>query len=483
MTTDKTPNHLLAAVMTEARISNKGLAARVRALAQRDGHPTSSDHVSVRRWLDGSMPRGRTARYIAAALGAKLGRQVSPGDLGLTDTDPTHETEIDTVCDPVEISQRAWRHVRHQLIWRGNELFEPAARLYEPSCRLPQAPELSQASWLPDDPIALEDVELEWEPDPQRPIVVGQEPEARSLLPLRTRSQAFPSYSSAIRYLNPPELFENRPCYRLLGASLRGPGRAYLRFGQSCFFDKIDVAEVLAHEFCAAVINATPSWPELPFRSLISDPFDLGLRTVNTSINTLTIRHEADSDKASFFLLRRNPANVVSGGGLYCLVPAGEFQPASVSPESLLPDLCMWRNIVREYSEELLGQPEHDGSSGRPLDYEFWPFFRAMQKARENGKLRVYVLGVTLNSLSLNAAIITVAVIDSMVFDALFHGLNKINAEGEVVVRLGDDKEGYGLAFDEATVNHLLHGERLASPNVMAALSLAWRHRAHLLQA
>lgn len=70
--------------MVEAETSNKGLAARVRTLAQRDGHSISPDHVSVRRWLDGTLPRGRTPDYIAVALSAKLQRRVTPADLGMT---------------------------------------------------------------------------------------------------------------------------------------------------------------------------------------------------------------------------------------------------------------------------------------------------------------------------------------------------------------------------------------------------------------
>jgi hypothetical protein len=230
-------------------------------------------------------------------------------------------------------------------------------------------------------------------------------------------------------------------------------------------------------------VHATTSWSALPFRSLVSDPFDLALRAVNTSINTLTIRHDRAARRATFFLLRRDPAKVVTGGGEYSLIPAGEFQPASVSPDSLLPDLSIWRNIVREYSEELLGQPEHDGSSGQPLDYERWPFFRAMEQARERAELRVYVLCVALNALSLNATIMTAVVIDSIVFDSLFRELTHLNAEGEVVARLGDDREGRGVAFDEATINHLLYVKKQVSPNAMAGLSLAWQHRDTLLEA
>lgn len=483
MSTEKAPNRLLAAMMAEAGVSNKGLAARVRALAQRDGCPVSSDHVSVRRWLDGSTPRGRTSEYVAVALGAKLGRRVTPADIGLAaDPDAPHEAETDPDGDPVKVSQRSWHEVRKHVGLNQAKLHAQAADLYEASWRLPQAPMLTQGSWLPDKPIALEDIELEWEPSPPKPIVVGQEPQTRSLLPLRTRLQTFPNYSSAIRYLSPPSLFENRPCYRLLSASLTGQAEARLRFCQSCYFDKIDVAEALVHELSAAAMNATPSWSELPFRSLISDPFDLILRTVNTSIDTLTIRRDRASGQASFFLLHRDGDKVAVGGGEYSLIPAGEFQPGSVSPESVLSDLSIWRNIVREYSEELLGQPEHDGNSGQAVDYERWPFFRAMQLARERGQLRVSVLGVVLNALSLNASVMTVAVIDSVIFDALFHELTRINAEGEVMVRMGNGKEGRSLAFDEATVDYLLRAEQLMSSTAIAGLSLAWQHREHLLQ-
>ena len=44
------------------------------------------------------------------------------------------------------------------------------------------------------------------------------------------------------------------------------------------------------------------------------------------------------------------------------MIPAGEFQPASVALWDRRNDFDLWRNIVREYSEELLGTPEHDGT-------------------------------------------------------------------------------------------------------------------------
>jgi tetratricopeptide (TPR) repeat protein len=76
------PNHLLAAVMDKAGVSNKGLASRVRAEAERAGLAIRSDHVAVRRWLDGTVPREDTIRCITAALSRKLGRRVSRAEVG-----------------------------------------------------------------------------------------------------------------------------------------------------------------------------------------------------------------------------------------------------------------------------------------------------------------------------------------------------------------------------------------------------------------
>ncbi|MFI5935947.1 hypothetical protein [Actinoplanes sp. NPDC051494] len=78
----KVPNRLLEAAMTQAAVTNKGLAARVRAEATRAGVNIAPDHTSVKRWLDGSQPQDDTIRCIAAALGAKLGRVVTYDEIG-----------------------------------------------------------------------------------------------------------------------------------------------------------------------------------------------------------------------------------------------------------------------------------------------------------------------------------------------------------------------------------------------------------------
>ncbi|MEU8918554.1 sporulation protein [Streptomyces nigrescens] len=82
------PNHRLAGVMAEAGASNKGLAKRVREVAERHGEHLGTTHVAVQRWLDGRGIQRQTAVYVAEALSHKLRRRVTPGDLGFPGTSP-----------------------------------------------------------------------------------------------------------------------------------------------------------------------------------------------------------------------------------------------------------------------------------------------------------------------------------------------------------------------------------------------------------
>jgi hypothetical protein len=382
----------------------------------------------------------------------------------------------------VAASQEAWRAVRSHLIRHRTQLAKQVVRLYDPAWRLTHAPALAPPNWLPSRPVPIETVTLEWVAAPPRPAITGHEAELRPVLPLRTPGHAFRQYTSAIRYLSPPGLFENRPSYRPLDVSWEPSGQGKLQFGLATFFDKLDVSEALSHEFAAAMIeSARPAWRQLPFRARLSRPFDLSSRMGSTSIATLTIRRDTADGSHAFFLLGRDPQKVAVGGGQYGVIPAGEFQPSCIAPACMQDNLDLWRNIVREYSEELLGEPEHDGSSGQPLDYECWPFYRAMQRAREAGQLRAHVLGVVLHALGLNPAIMTAVVIDDVVFDDLFRELVTVNAEGQVVASLGDDQSVRGLPFAEATVRQFLDCEPLGGTSA-ACLALAWRYRESLVQ-
>jgi hypothetical protein len=207
----------------------------------------------------------------------------------------------------------------------------------------------------------------------------------------------------------------------------------------------------------------------LPFRRLVSDPFALTAYPLMLSVSTLTMRRSPAG--LTFWLLRRNPAKVAIAGGMLSVFPTGVFQPASVIPAPNSPDFDLWRNVMREYSEEYLGNPEHDGD-GPPIDYVNDEPFRSLDSARAAGRIRVLCLGAGIDALNYVGDIFTVAIFDSDVFDDIFGNMVQENDEGNV------DRQPF--TFDQSTIAQLLETEPLA-PSGAACLHLAWENRASIL--
>jgi hypothetical protein len=142
-----------------------------------------------------------------------------------------------------------------------------------------------------------------------------------------------------------------------------------------------------------------------------------------------------------------------------------------VLPESVANDFSIWRNIQREYAEELLGQAECDGS-GRPLDYANLEPFATMDRALAEGRIRVHCLGLTLDALTLAGDLLTVAVFQPDLYDSLFGNHVDRNDEGAIPAR--------AVPFEANTIRQLRESGQL-SPGATAAIELSWRCRANLL--
>jgi hypothetical protein len=118
--------------------------------------------------------------------------------------------------------QTDWRAVRRYLNHHRSVLAEQAVGLYPANLRIRRTTLIAPQSWLPSEPVDLADIAMTWVPDPAPPKVTGAEAETRLLRPLRVPGQQFDRYTSAVRYLDPPSLFENRPSYRLLSLAWAG---------------------------------------------------------------------------------------------------------------------------------------------------------------------------------------------------------------------------------------------------------------------
>jgi hypothetical protein len=384
----------------------------------------------------------------------------------------------------MERSQERWLRTRAYLNAHRHELTRSVVELYPGDWRVAGTRMLARPGWLPAAPIPLEQVTLSWCSSSDHtvldgPLLDGTGPETCGVRPLRDDGRRFACYADALGALSRPRLFEDRTCYRILGAGTPADG-ASLEFGEGRYFQMINTCEAAAHEYAAAVLagdgsGAPPAAADLPLRSAIGDPTDLRRRPAMSAIGTLTLRADRAAGDVQMILHWRDPARVATGGGLYQVAPVGMFQPSHDAEWNLANDFSLWHAIVREMAEELLGGGE-DYHSDAPIDYEGWPLQATLAAARRAGTLRLYWLGLGLDPLTLVVDMLSVAVFDAPVFDAVFAGLVHANDEGHMVASQDETGATTGLPFTAAAVERFTTDEPMQSAGA-ALLRTAWDHR------
>jgi hypothetical protein len=380
---------------------------------------------------------------------------------------------------PEDEEAQQWRLIRRTLNRHRAELTKLAADLYWDPIRVAGTTCISRGDWMPAEPVPLDSIELEWNAAAVPPEVGGSEPESARTRPHGPTGERYAKYSQAIRALASPALFENRGSYRLLDLDWSS-GNGRMTYGYTTYFDMVDVCEPLAHELADAWLQrgdagARLTLEDLPYRQHIGDLFDLARRPVLPSINTLTIRRGKDGD--SFFLHRRGSGRVTLAAGLSHVIPAGVFQASGIAPWNMAGDFNLWRNILREMSEEFLGNPEHDGSSGAPIDYDGQEPFRMLNEGVRSGAIKAWCLGVGLDPLAPAGEILTVVTIDADVFDEVFAGMVVHNAEGEIM----PSEDGIaGISWSLPTIQRITREEPLACA-AAACIGLTWKHRELIL--
>jgi hypothetical protein len=223
-----------------------------------------------------------------------------------------------------------------------------------------------------------------------------------------------------------------------------------------------------AHEYAAAELNPGKG---RPLRAAVKDPCDLAARPHAMAVGALTLRHDRAAETASFPLHWRDPRLVGHAGGMFQVIPVGIFQPSGEAEWNVATDFSLWRGLLREYAEELLGADEDHGSETAPIDYESWPLARRMTRALADGRIRAWCLGLGADPLTFALDLLTVVVIDAPLYDDLFGELAERNAEGTVLKP---------RPFDEPTIAELTAREPVQAAGA-ALLRLAVEQRAALL--
>jgi hypothetical protein len=364
-------------------------------------------------------------------------------------------------------AQEQWLRVSDHLRRNRYSLGVRAVDQYPEAARVAGTPLLAAPGWRPPAPVPLSEIRLEFRPRAARPVV----PDVASLAPLALPSRAdgsrYQRYSEVIGELATPAIFENRPVYRLLAADLAA-GDPRLVFGRGRFFDGVDVGGAASFEYAAADLGLID---RCAYREGFGNPTNLNVRSCALATCALTLRYDRTTGTALFPLHYRDPALVGHAGGLYQVIPVGIFQPSGEAEWNEANDLDLWRGLLREYAEELLGASSLPCSSDAPIDYAAWPLARAMTDALGSGAIRAYCLGLGADPLTYAMDLLAVVVIDAPLYDELFGALVADNAEGVVLSP---------RPFDEPTVKELLARAPLQAA-ASALLALAHEHRDVLL--
>jgi hypothetical protein len=386
-------------------------------------------------------------------------------------------------------SEAEWLRVNAYCQRERHQLAVRAAAGYPPGLRLAGTPLLAPPAWRLPAPVPLGGVRLEFRPDAPRPDVPDLAALVPAALPRRGDGSRYRRYSDVIAELAAPSVFENRPTYRLIEADLAAQDGPRLAFGRGRFFDGIDTGGAAAHEYAAAQLAAAMAAGRAgpgeagdgagaakavrcPYRAALGGPTGLAGRAAPLAVSALTLRHDRAAGTAAFPLHYREPGKVSHAAGLYHVIPVGVFQPSGEAPWNEANDFSLWRGLLREYAEELLGADEEHGSELAPIDYASCPLAKAMTDGLADGRVRAWCLGLGADPLTFAIDLLAVVVIDAPLYDDLFGDVVDANAEGRVTA---------SRPFDHASVSALLRGAPLQAA-AAALLTLAREHRGTLIR-
>ena len=366
-------------------------------------------------------------------------------------------------------SEAEWLRVNAYCQRERHVLAVRAAAGYPPGLRLAGTPLLAPPAWRQPAPVPLDGVRLEFRPDAPRPDVPDLAALVPAALPQRGDGRRYRRYSDVMAELAAPSVFENRPTYRLIEADLARPDGPWLAFGRGRFFDGVDAGGAAAHEYAAAQLSEGSDAGA--YRGALGGPTGLARRAAPLAVSALTLRHDRAAGTATFPLHYREPGKVSHAAGLYQVIPVGVFQPSGEAPWNEANDFSLWRGLLREYAEELLGADEEYGSELAPIDYATWPLAKAMTDGLADGGVRAWCLGLGADPLTFAIDLLAVVVIDAPRYDDIFGDMVDANAEGRVTAP---------REFGDQSVTALLRDVPLQAA-AEALLTLARQHRDAIL--
>lgn len=107
--TTRTPNQQLKELVAESGLTYAAVAKAVRAVAAECGASLRTNKSTVEHWIAGVTAQSDTGRYLAVALSRRLGRLLTPADLGLAEPEEDDSIGLALGADPIDALLPMWR--------------------------------------------------------------------------------------------------------------------------------------------------------------------------------------------------------------------------------------------------------------------------------------------------------------------------------------------------------------------------------------
>jgi len=223
------------------------------------------------------------------------------------------------------------------------------------------------------------------------------------------------------------------------------------------YFDRINFGGFLDFELAYAKRHGGRETVRSALAGKLAAPHEY---LILAGVNTLTLLN--DHGHLRLIMHHRDPRGTSMSMGAYHVIPAGEFQPSCKAPASFTEDFDLWRNIMRESAEELLGMEEYDGDSGAPFNYSQEPFI-SLEREKAAGNIKPFYLGIGLDPVTFQAEILTCVVYEEDTFTRIFYPIITRNNEGTIITE--KDRWGRDMTEDEVAAyyssNTLAAGEAI----------------------
>ena len=226
-------------------------------------------------------------------------------------------------------------------------------------------------------------------------------------------------YSELVRKAAPDVRQDDDFCYRLLDVASDGNALRFL-FGPTSYRDFVDTCEILSFEAAEWCWNGGTLPPrsnglDLKVRGKAREVFNFKNR--NCAVGICTVLIIKKGSRHFFYLQDRDVTRagpqIMEAPGGYHVVPSGTFQPDTAHNDNHERDFSVWRNVLRELAEELLGVAEVKRTIAASKDFTTHPKVAAYIAGVSNGAVRSYFLGVCIHPPAAKPDLLTTVIIDA----------------------------------------------------------------------